>query len=344
MILLVLSGAALADTVRIATYNANLTRGGPGLVLQAIRKGVDPQVTAATTVLAQTDADIILITGIDFDAQAAALTALSDHLPKPYPFHLALRPNSGLPTGLDLDHNGKLGEPRDAMAYGRFAGAGGMAILSRYPIDDQNIRAFTDFLWKDLPNADLPPDLADDAKAIQRLSTSGHYDVPILVTPDHPLHLLVWSATPPVFDGPDDRNGRRNADETAFWLDLLHGTLPFPPPAAPFILLGETNLDPVDGSGRHQPLRDLITLPTLQDPKPRGTASRSDAGQTGDPALDTAFYPKGVGGLRVDMILPSANLHVTGSGVIWPPDIDPLSATLTAASRHFPVWVDITLP
>ena len=329
---------AAADTFRIATYNANLTRGGPGLLLQAIRRGNDPQIAAATAVLAQTNADVILITGIDFDADAAALAALSDNLPKPYPYRLPLRPNTGIPTGLDLDHNGKLGEPRDAMAYGRFAGSAGMAILSRYPIDGSHIRDFTAFLWQDLPNADLPPDLAPDAKAIQRLSTSGHYDVPILITPDHPLHLLIWSATPPVFDGPEDRNGRRNADEAAFWLDLLNGKLPYPPPPTPFILLGQSNLDPVDGSGRHQPLIDLLNLPALQDPQPKGSATRRDAGQTGDPALDTAFYPKGVGGLRVDLILPSADLHVTASGVIWPNDTDPFAATLTTASRHHPVW------
>ena len=40
----------------------------------------------------------------------------------------------------------------------------------------------------------------------------------------------------------------------------------------------------------------------------------------------------------------AADLQVTGSGVMWPPASDPAMADLTAASRHFPVWVDITLP
>ncbi|NCM98313.1 MAG: endonuclease/exonuclease/phosphatase family protein, partial [Rhodobacterales bacterium] len=42
--------------------------------------------------------------------------------------------------------------------------------------------------------------------------------------------------------------------------------------------------------------------------------------------------------------LPSRDLHVEASGVLWPPDTDPLAATLAAASRHRPVWVDVTLP
>ena len=308
--------------------------------MQAIRKGDDPQIAAVTAVLTRLNADVVVLTGIDYDYANAALNALSLN----YPYRAAFRPNTGIPTGLDLDHNAKLAEPRDAMAYGRFAGSAGMAILSRYPIDTDHIRDFTEYLWQDLPNANLPPDLAPAAKAIQRLSTAGHYDIPILITQDHPLHLLIWSATPPVFDGPEDRNGRRNADETAFWLDLLQGMLPFPPPPNPFIVIGQSNLDPLDGDGLHDPLNALLSLPGLQDPKPKGTANRTDPGQKGDAAMDTALYPKGVGGLRVDLILPSADLHVTAAGVLWPPDADPLSATLTTASRHRPVWVDITAP
>ena len=63
----------------------------------------------------------------------------------------------------------------------------------------------------------------------------------------------------------------------------------------------------------------------------------------GDAALDTALYD-GLGGLRVEVILPSAGLKVTGSGVLWPPEDDPLAGTLPLASRHRPLWVDIALP
>lgn len=66
-------------------------------------------------------------------------------------------------------------------------------------------------------------------------------------------------------------------------------------------------------------------------------------GKKGDPALDTALYD-GLGGLRVEVILPSADLVVDGAGVLWPPDTDPLAAMLATASRHRPLWVDLTLP
>ena len=80
----------------------------------------------------------------------------------------------------------------------------------------------------------------------------------------------------------------------------------------------------------------------LQDPAPKGTHGRSEPDQSGDPALDTALYD--FGGLRVDYIIPSADLTVTASGVLWPPDTDPMAATLGTASRHRPVWIDIILP
>ena len=296
-------------------------------------------------VLARLDADVLLLTGIDYDFGQDALQALAADLAEAgvsYPYLLALRPNTGVATGLDVDGNGKLGEARDAQGFGRFAGAAGMAILSRKPFGA--VRDFSGLLWRDLPGADLPPDMTEAARGVQLLSTAGHYDVGVEYAPGRSLHLLVWYATPPVFDGPEDRNGRRNQDEAAFWLHLLAGALPWPAPQAPFVVMGQSNLDPVDGDGLHGAMAALLALPALQDPAPKGSDGHVDAGQRGDPALDTAFYGKGMGGLRVEVILPSVGLAVAGAAVMAPPPQDPFAATLAAASRHWPVWVEMTLP
>ena len=352
---LVLPGLAIAQSVVVATYDAGLSRFGPGLILQHLVKADDPQIEASIAVIQRLSADVLLLTDTDYDYDNAALFALQDRLRQVglnYPEALALRPNTGIPTGLDLDHDGALAGPRDAQAYGRFAGQAGMAILSRLPIDRDHIIDFSAFLWRDLPSADRPPDMTDDAKAIQRLSTSGHYAVPVTYAPGKTLTLLIWSATPPVFDGTEDRNGRRNADETALWLHLLHGNLPqippatgfYAPPTAPFVLIGVPNLDPNDGQGNPQNLRALLALPAMQDPAPRGASGRIDPHQGGDSALDTAILPKSGIGLRLDMILPSANIKVTEAGVMWPPDTDAFAANLVLASRHRPVWARLTLP
>jgi endonuclease/exonuclease/phosphatase family metal-dependent hydrolase len=87
----------------------------------------------------------------------------------------------------------------------------------------------------------------------------------------------------------------------------------------------------------------LLAHPALRDPRPVGGHGRREPGQLGDPALDTARYDD-LGGLRLDYVLPSARLEVTEAGVMWPAPDDPLWPDLAAASHHFPVWVDITLP
>lgn len=338
----------MAETIRLAVWNAGLTRRGPGLLLRDIEGGTDPQVGAVVRVLAALDADVLLLTGIDWDYEGAALAALADRLARagaPYPHRFAPRPNTGMATGLDLDGNGRRGEPRDAQGYGRFAGAGGMALLSRLPLGE-GARDFTAMPWRDLPGQ-LMPEGTDPAVAeAQRLSTTAHWDVPLALPGGGALRVLAWAATPPVFDGPEDRNGRRNHDEAAFWLRLLDGDLPGQaPPPAPYVLMGQAGLDPVDGDGRAQAIRALLADPRLQDPAPRAAWDvPADPGQRGDPALDTAVYPKGVGGLRVDYVLPSAGLAVTGAGVLRPAPGDALAADAAAASRHFPVWVDLALP
>lgn len=345
--LLILSWAlalpASAETLRIATWNAGLDRTGPGFLVKDLAEGEDPQIAAAVRVLVALDADVILLTAFDYDRGGVAMGLLADRLAtagSPYPHRFAFRPNTGMQTGFDVDGDRRTGDPRDAQGFGLFSGHGGMAVLSRLPVDEAAARDFSGFLWKDLPGG-LGSDPADLA-AVQRLATTGFWEVPI-VTESGPLHLLAWHATPPVFDGPEDRNGRRNHDEAAFWRLFLDGALPIPPPEGPFVLFGDGNLDPADGDGLRAGIGALLAHPALQDPAPRGSHGRMERGQAGDVDLDTVLYAD-LGGLRLDYVLPSASLKVVAAGVLWPDGSDPLTVDLTAASRHFPVWVDVELP
>lgn len=316
-------------------------------MLRDIEGGKDAQIAAVVQVIAEAAPDVLLLTGFDWDYDGRALAALRARLAEAgqdYPHSFAPQPNTGVPTGRDMDGNGRLGEPRDAQGYGRFTGADGMALLSRVPIFAEESRDFSGFLWRDLPEGLIAgAELAPEAAAVQRLSTTAHWDVALRLPGNRRLHLLAWSATPPVYDGPEDRNGRRNRDEAAFWLRYLDGRLPEAPPPPPYVLLGDANLDPADGEGRRDALDDLLRDPRLQDPRPASPGARAaaDPGQRGDPALDTADYDPPTGNLRVEYILPSADLRVDGAGVIWPED--PAAAAITA-SRHRLIWVDITLP
>lgn len=336
---------ARAEVLRIATWNVGFERDGPGLLLRDLLRGDDPQVGAALRVIGALDADVILLTGMDYDAGHQALSALQAALAATgaaYPHGFALRPNTGVATDLDIDGDGLRRGPRDAQGWGPFAGAAGMAILSRLPVDQSGVVDHSAFLWRDLPDT-LSPDPPDGPlAAVQRLSTTGHWQVPVLLPDGRALTLLAWSATPPVFDGPEDRNGRRNHDEAAFWHLLLDGRLDSPPPTRPFVLLGDAQLDPVDSNGLAGAMRRILSHPAIHDPEPRGTHGRQEPDQAGDPALDTVLYR--FGGLRVGYVLPSADLGLVAAGVMWPPEGDALWPDLAAASRHRPVWVDVVIP
>ncbi|WP_328799709.1 endonuclease/exonuclease/phosphatase family protein [Sedimentimonas flavescens] len=324
------------------------------MLLRDIDEGKDAQIAAAIAVIAETAPDILLLTGFDWDFDGAALRAFADRLAGAgvaYPHRFAARPNSGMASGLDLDGDGKTGGAGDAQGFGRFSGEGGLALLSRYPIETEAAQDFSGFLWRDLPgNLIEGAGLSPEAMAVQRLSSTAHWDLSLRVG-GQSLHLLAWAATPPVFDGPEDRNGRRNHDEAAFWLRYLDGDLPMTPPGGPFVLLGDANLDPVDGEGRPEALRALLAHPRLQDPRPAsvGAAMAPQTGRNaqhgGEAALDTADWDDArVGNMRVDYVLPSRDLAVRGAGTFWPAPEAPMARTAATASRHALVWVDISLP
>ena len=343
---------ASAETLRVATYHVELSRQGPGLLLRDIRTGTDPQVKAVVRVIQQAAPDLLLLTDFDFDLDLQALGALRDQIAATgptYEYLFALRPNTGVSTGLDMDGDGYSGDAADAQGFGFFSGDGGMALLSRYPIDMTGIRDFSSVLWKDLPNPQLPvtatgsPFPSQAALAVQRLSSTGHWVVRILAEHGLPLDLLVFYAGPPVFDGIEDRNGLRNHDEIVIWRHFLDGEFG-PAPQNRYVLMGNANLDPIDGEGRKEAIRAVLADPRLQDPEPAGGGgvAASNPGHAGDPALDTADWTDPEpGNLRVDYILPSADWQVLDAGVVWPEPGQSGHDTVIRASRHRLVWVDL---
>lgn len=313
-----------AETLRVATFNTELYRDGPGLLLRDILRGEDAQINAVVAVIANANPDVIALQGFDYDLEGRALSAFAlalEDAGAPYPYRFAAPPNAGRMTQLDLDMDGKTGGPRDAQGYGRFFGQGAMALLSRYPIVVEDVQDFSDLLWRDLPGnlypiTDEGPWGGTEAHTIQRLSAHGHWVVPI----DHPelghFHVMTYHATPPVFDGPEDRNGRRNHDETAFWTQYLDDAFG-PAPDRAFILLGDANADPNGGDGRPEAISNLLSDPRLLDPLGPEPTVKWD----------------GVGALRVDYILPSSDWHIAATG---------RSEANPEASRHQLIWVDLT--
>lgn len=298
----------------------------------------DIEATLAT--IAALDADVLLLTGIDTDHGGESLAALASHLAArglSYPHRLVPPTNRGLASGHDLDGDGRAGGPGDAQGWGDFRGAGAMALLSRLPIRSRELRDFSTLLWRDLPGAMMPerpdgtPFPSEVARASQRLSSGGHWEVAVELGGGHVLRLLATHASPPVFDGPEDANGLRNRDELRFWQLFLDGWAPDGGPGAraPFVLVGRFNLDPERGEGRREALDALLSDPRLTDTHP------GDGSNDGAAAHDT-WRGADRGGLRLDYLLPSADLRVLDSGVLTP---DPVSGT-----QNRPVWLDLALP
>ena len=102
---------------------------------------------------------------------------------------------------------------------------------------------------------------------------------------------------------------------------------------APSFHVDDANLDPKDGSGLHQAIRDLLSDQRLSDVSPRGHFGTDTVDWT-DPVP---------GDLRVSYVLPSVHWRIVDSGVLWPAPDDPFSDTVATASRHRLVWLDLTL-
>ena len=328
---LALCAPAAADTLRLATFHTDLSGRGPGEVLRDILR-LDDVPAATVEVILAAQPDVIALQDIDYDAGGASVLALIDALSDrglDYPHHVALRPNTGWLTGHDLDGDGATDGPRDAHGYGRFNGDGGIALLSRYPVGE--IRDFSDVLWQALPENAAAGVTPEDALPVLRLHSVAAWDVEVLL-PEGPFHILTSHASAPVFDGPEDRNGLRNADELRFWELYLDGWSPdnVPFEARYFAYLGTLNLDPTLGEGRREALHSLLAHPALQDPEPQSVF--------GVPTAD--WDDPTPGDLRVDYVLPARGLHVSGAGVIWPDDGD-LAELAAQASDHRLVWVDV---
>jgi 3-phytase len=366
--------------VRIATFNASLNRSSQGALLQTMSTPDDAQVRTVAEIIQRVRPDILLLQEFDFDAQGASLRAFqSNYLarsqngatPIGFTYSFFAESNTGVPSGFDLDNDGRIGGGGDALGFGEFPGQYAMVVLSRFPIDREHVRTFRKFLWRDMPGALLPDRLetslpfdwySPEELAVLPLSSKSHWDVPVRIG-KHTMHLLVSHPTPPAFDGPEDRNGLRNHDEIRFWSDYLSNADYFRDDAGrrgglagkAFVIMGDQNSDPEDGASRHEAIRALLSQARVAGnfvPRSDGgaeaakTQGGANTSQRGDSATDTAdFNDRVAGNLRVDYLLPSKGLTVCGQGIFWPVQTETYANLVWGSpppsSDHRLVWLDI---
>ena len=373
-----------AATVRVALFNIR------ELSTAKLETADDPQLQAAARIVQRVRPDVLVINEIDHDYEtpgadlaSTAVRFATSYLSAgeeaiDYPHAWAAANNTGFLSGLDLNGDGHVatdadrGERRhgdDCFGWGTYPGQYSMAVLSRYPLAGGSARTFQRFLWKDLPGHHIPPGLySDEALEVLRLSSKSHWDLPVRVG-DASLRLLLSHPTPTVFDGDEDRNGRRNFDEIKLWVEYLNDSPALYDDAGrrggygssdPFVIAGDLNARPDERTSRYDgmvAIEQLLGHPRIQDSGPwltsaGGVEARAEvvargAGES-DPERHAAERSTAPfrGGMRIDYVLPSVDLTVLDGGVFWPAaSEDPEGARLAeTASDHRLVWLDVRLP
>lgn len=376
-VLLALSATLLspsaAGSLRVATFNTSLYSERSGGLIERLH-GDDAAARKIAATIQRQRPDILLLNEFDYDAAGAAADLFQRrYLGMPqhgqpgitYRYRYFAPVNTGVPSGFDLDGDGRHDGPGDAWGFGRHPGQYGMLVLSRFPIDASQVRTFRNLRWQDMPDARAPqkpdgsPWYPPQAWALFPLSSKSHWDVPIR-TPLGTVHLLAAHPTPPVFDGPEDRNGRRNADEIRFWREYVSaqaadwivddgGRRGGLAADARFVIAGDLNADPADGDGHRDAILELLEHPRvlrMATPESAGAdaaaraAGGANVGHRGAHRHDTADFGPRAGNLRVDYVLPSVGFRAVAAGVFWPMPGETGHDWLDA-SDHRMVWIDL---
>lgn len=361
------------ESIRFASYNISFYRGEAGLLAEDLSTGENTQMLNVAAVIREVRPDVLAL--MEFDENAGGMLAtfeknylLSGRVDQDaivYPYRISISSNTGVLSGHDYNNDGKVALPDDGFGYGKYKGQYAFALLSKYPIDEENIRTFQKLLWKDMPDAKQPmnpdgtPYYEKEEWDSFRLSSKNHVDIPIKVSKDKIVHVILAHPTPPVFDGKEDRNGLRNFDEIRLLKDYISdadylvddkGKKGGLPSGSSFVIMGDLNADPIDGDSYPGAINQLLDHPLVNQAVNSGSFVPNSVGgkihnraknDKGDPAHDTAFFGK-----RIDYVLPSKDFKIIKSKVFWPSPDDPLYDLIRDknASDHLMVWMEVDIP
>jgi endonuclease/exonuclease/phosphatase family metal-dependent hydrolase len=381
LVLMMISTDLLSQQIRVATFNVSMEadnyvsrdtapRGDELFVALASAK--HPQIKNIAEIIQRTRPDIILLNEFDYsaDSQKGIQAFVTNYLNRSqqgaeaisYPYFYLAPVNTGVDSGADLNNDGlKSGKEGDAFGYGKYPGQYGMVLLSRYPIMTSDIRTFQQFLWKDMPNG-LLTSIQDpagqqwyssEAQSVFRLSSKSHWDVPVNVN-GAVIHILASHPTPPVFDGPENRNGKRNHDEIRFWSDYITGGNE----AAyiyddkekkgglrgkRFVIVGDLNSSQDEGDSIKSGIKGLLSHPKVMP----DLLPRSKGADENDPKNPISYSHTAAWKMQVDYVIVSkSGLLSSNAGVFWPTkdsNLYRLVESRKASSDHRLVWVDLKI-
>ena len=253
-----------------------MNRAAEGELVADLSTPDDVQAQAVAEVIQRVRPDVLLINEFDFDAQGLAAQLFQRNYlsvghngasPIVYPATGSwLRPTPASPRASTWTTTARSAAPTTPSGSALIRASSAWPCSRVIRSSATQVRTFQHFLWQDMPGALLPDDPATPAPAdwyspaelaVFRLSSKSHWDLPVLLG-GKVVHTLVSHPTPPVFDGPEDRNGRRNHDEIRLWADYVlpsrggylyddQGRRGGLKPGARLVIMGDQNADPFDG-------------------------------------------------------------------------------------------------
>ncbi|WP_105254215.1 endonuclease/exonuclease/phosphatase family protein [Pseudoalteromonas sp. T1lg75] len=366
-----------APSIRIATFNVSMdgsnyskhfTSLTESPLPQLLAEGTHPQIHNIATIIQAVRPDVILLNEFDFTADWQKNAALfqqhflgqahDEYQGISYQYSYAAPVNTGVASEFDFDGDGKKsGIAGDAYGFGFYPGQYGMLLLSRFPIDNEAVRTFQHLPWHTQTGA-VGPTLNGQAFYDQqtwqaaRLSSKSFWDIPLTINGQR-LHILASHPTPPVFDGPEDRNGLRNFAEIKLLADYIATDVP------DYLIDDKGRRGGLQGAGRFVILGDLNAAP--QGPKARPAAINQVLEH---PKVDSSVTPQSKGGAesatesyakyytaswqaRADYVLPSKQgLRALEGGVYWPAKGEAgyeLVRDRRLSSDHRLVWLDVQI-
>lgn len=358
--------------VRLATFNIRELSSDKLKEVDASGVGINEQLRAAATIVQRIRPDILVLNEVDLDYESAAgLESYARRFAQAYlatgaaaidyAYAWAGASNTGILSGLDLNSDGYVATDADrgershgddSFGFGVYPGQYSIAVLSRFPIAGESARTFRNVRWVDLPGHHIPEGFYSSAALdILRLSSKSHQDLPVQIGETR-LHLLLSHPTPPVFDGDEDRNGRRNFDEIMLWAQYLDGSDVLVDDAGerggyvagePFAIVGDLNARPDDTASLYDGRTAISQLLAHEAVRDTADVATGNGGPGDDRTATTAF---GGVGARIDYVLPSIDVEVLDGGVFWPTEQEdaPGREFAVKASDHRLVWLDLRLP
>jgi len=364
-----------SESLRVATFNVSMdatnhTPKGEQVKCDALvnaLKANHQQIKNIAEIIQRVRPDIILLNEFDYIPKEQGIEYFNQHYLNVgqqkqaainYPYSYIAPVNTGLATEFDLDNDGKKnGVMGDAQGFGFFEGHYGMAILSKYPINFDKVRTLQTFKYKDMPNAQMPvmPKTGENWYNAQewqtlRLSSKSFWDLPISVN-DKTIHVIASHPTPPVFDGEEDRNGKRNHDEVRLIADYVSnakyiyddkGEKGGLKAHSRFVILGDLNAAPEGDKARTNTTDQLLKNPLINAsfvPKSEGAKEQYDVPYAQNYSANWQA--------RVDYVLPSNyGLKIRDGGVFWPTKTSSeyrLIKDRNASSDHRMVWLDLVI-